>query len=199
MISLAGWLLACLFLAISFLWQPISFWIIFPICLILLMVYGLAFTKETTTNNQNGLKYWLLAIMSGLLLYLAFAFGKELLEFLNIPLVDSLETLYSLVKPTHFLHFILLFCLIIPAEEFFWRYFFLNQLLKSFNTMKALILASLLYSLAHLFSGSLLLVLAAFISGLVWNYLYYVSRNIWVAIASHTIFNLFLLVLFPLL
>ncbi|WP_413380230.1 CPBP family intramembrane glutamic endopeptidase [Alkalihalobacillus sp. 1P02AB] len=192
-----GLLLASVLLFISFLWQPFDFWIIFPISLALLTLYALLFTE--TPLFQTVTKGWLAAPASGIMIYLVFALGKELLILTGIPLLVSLEQLYQLVQPKEWYHYIWLFFILIPGEEFFWRYFMLNQWLHKFSATKAILIATLFYGVVHLLSGSLLLVLAALMAGLVWNYLYYRTQNIWAVIFCHQIFNLFLLVLFPLL
>ncbi|THG88794.1 CAAX amino terminal protease [Alkalihalobacillus alcalophilus ATCC 27647 = CGMCC 1.3604] len=191
-----GLLLASVLLFISFLWQPIDFWIVFPLSLALLTVYALFCTD--TPLFQAAKKGWIVAPVSGIMIYLLFAIGKEFLIITGIPLLSSLEQLYQLVQPKEWYHYIWLFFIIIPGEEFFWRYFMLNQWLHKFSVTKAILIATLCYGIVHLLSGSLLLVLAALIAGLVWNYLYYRTKNIWAVIVCHQVFNLFLLVLFPL-
>ncbi|WP_235820403.1 CPBP family intramembrane glutamic endopeptidase [Halalkalibacter krulwichiae] len=190
-------LIAFLLLFSSFSWQPIDFWVLFPLSLLLLI--GWSFIFEQHELKRPTFSHFIYAVGSGIFLYGLFAIGKWLLTFLNLPLLDELESLYNVVQPTEPLHFLWLFLIIIPGEEWFWRGYVVKRLMKHVSNIQATILGTLLYAAAHLVTGSILLVLAALFAGLAWSFLYTQTRNIWLPILSHLVFNLFLLILFPLL
>ncbi|KMK76666.1 CAAX protease [Alkalihalobacillus pseudalcaliphilus] len=184
-------------LFISFTWQPLSFWMLFSISYVLLILIALLQSKPVIPlHHQHG---WLVAFIGGIGIYLLFAIGKAFLILFQIPLLESLEQLYQLVQPNSWIQWLCLFIIIIPGEELFWRYYVLNRALVQFSPQHSILLATLLYSAVHLFSGSILLVLAAFIAGFIWNVLYYYTKNIFAVIWSHIVFNICLLILFPLL
>lgn len=195
--TLFGYGLAMIFLAISFYWQPIDFWVLFPLSLFILTIYAFSCIQmDVRAINFNG---WLVGVMSGIFLYLLFAFGKWMIEVTGLPLMEQLHALYTLVQPTAAIHYVWLFLIIIPGEEWFWRGFIVKRLLTRYTPMKAALFGTGLYAFAHVFAGSILLVLAALIAGFVWSYIYVKTRNLWIAIISHLVFDLFLLLLFPLL
>ncbi len=111
--SALGFMLAVCLLIISFIWHPFNFWVLFPLSLFILSIYSWIFEKPTL--QRMSLLQWLLGILSGIFLYLIFAFGKWLIVQINIPLMNQLEDLYTLVKPTKFLHYVWLFFVIIPV------------------------------------------------------------------------------------
>ncbi|WP_088102414.1 CPBP family intramembrane glutamic endopeptidase [Halalkalibacter urbisdiaboli] len=193
----AGIFLAALLLATSFIWQPLDFWLLFPISLLILTFYAKLFV--TFELRMFSKKEWLYSLSSGLILYLLFACGKWLITFLNLPLIDSLVRLYHTVQPEGFFQYVLLFLIVIPGEEWFWRGFVVKRLLAKWTNLQAAFIGTLLYAGIHLFSGSALLVIAAFLAGLCWSYLYVKTRNLAVVIVSHLIFDLFLLIIFPLI
>ena len=196
-IIIAGLLLANIVLALSFYFLANIFWIAFPISLAILLLFSLRFGSSAFQPIK--IRAWLIALLSGIALYLLFAFGKWLIVVLSLPFLGQLENLYALVQPTNGWHFLCLFLLIIPAEEFFWRGFILERLTTTFSPAVSVLIASLLYGLAHSFSGSILLVLAGLVAGTIWGYLYTRYNNLTVVIISHLVFDILLLIVFPLI
>jgi membrane protease YdiL (CAAX protease family) len=192
-----GLLTAITLLYVSFYWQPVDFWLLFPLSLFVLSAWSWAFEQHDIRKPR--FLYLLIALVSGLMLYSLFASGKWFLTVTGIPLFHQLENLYELVQPTLFHHYIWLFIIIIPGEEWFWRGFIVKRLSRKLSNSRAATYGTFLYAAAHLVTGSLLLVLAAMIAGIVWSLLYVQTKNIWVPIISHLLFNLFLLILFPLI
>ncbi|MCL7747142.1 CPBP family intramembrane glutamic endopeptidase [Halalkalibacter alkaliphilus] len=191
-----GFLFAVMLLSISFFFLPTYFWILFPLSLFLLTMYSWLFENQQVKKLL--LSHWFLSLASGLILYLFFAFGNWLIKISGIPLMDQLQTLYALVKPTDWLHYVWLFIIIIPGEEWFWRGFIVKRLSKKTTLYKAAFIGTFLYGSAHFVAGSLLLVLAALLGGFLWSILYLKTRNILVPIISHLFFDVLLLILFPL-
>lgn len=185
---------AFILLAISFRSEPHYFWLLFPLSLALLTIFSWIFEPP---NRLNVRSHWLIGILSGTLLYLFFAFGQWFVMMTGLPFIDDLQLLYERVKPTEPLHYIWLFLIIVPGEEWFWRGFIVKRISDQTTPFKAAVYGTLLYAGAHLFTGSLLLVIAALIAGFVWSMIYLKTKNIWAAILSHVIFDLLLLVILP--
>ncbi|MDT8861681.1 CPBP family intramembrane metalloprotease [Alkalihalobacillus sp. MEB130] len=192
-----GFLLAVTLLFISFLLQPIDFWVLFPLSLALLTVYSWLLEKPSVHHLDT--VDWTLAISSGIGLYVLFAVGNWFILWTGLPLMPQLASLYQTVKPIDPLHYVWLFIIIIPGEEWFWRGFIVKRLQKRMTGFKAALIGTFLYGGAHIVTGSFLLVLAALLAGFIWSVLYVKTRNIFLVIVSHLVFDLFLLVLFPLL
>lgn len=81
------------------------------------------------------------------------------------------------------------------VEEALFRGFLQPRLCKIFNVTGGIIAASLLFGLAHL-AGGMILVLFASLAGLGYGLAFYFSQRLWVAIGFHFIFNLTHLLLF---
>ncbi|MDV2683256.1 type II CAAX endopeptidase family protein [Alkalihalophilus lindianensis] len=195
--TVVGYVLAVFLLFMSFSWQPFDFWILFPVSLSILTIYAWLTTKmDISIPTTGGI---ILGVGSGIGLYVLFACGKWFIEVSGLPLMEQLQSLYTLVQPTTSFHYVWLFLIIIPGEEWFWRGFLVKRLLVKNTPLKAALIGTGLYALAHVFAGSILLFLAALIAGFVWACIYVKTRNLWVAILSHLVFDLFLLLLFPLL
>ncbi|MGO4887006.1 CPBP family intramembrane glutamic endopeptidase [Anaerobacillus sp. MEB173] len=195
--TLHALILAHFLLWISFSWQPITFWLIFSLSLFLLILYSIK--QESMDTEGSWVSSISFGIGTGVGIYLLFAFGKWLIVTLQIPLLDQLTELYALVKPIETWHYIVLFLIIVPGEELFWRGFILKRLAMAWEPIPAILFASVLYASAHIYAGSTLLLIAALVAGTIWGALYLWKKNITLCIISHFVFNLLLLVIFPLL
>lgn len=93
---------------------------------------------------------------------------------------------------------LLILLLIGPGEEFFWRGFIQRRWQNRFGPLAGWVLASALYSLVHLGSGNVMLVLAALVCGLFWGGLYLRCRSLLSVAVSHALWDILIFVLFPL-
>ncbi len=85
-----------------------------------------------------------------------------------------------------------------PAEEIFWRGVVQRYFQKRFTPIAGLIVATLLYSLVHAWSGNIPLLLVAFVAGLVWGLLFLWSGSLLPGILSHALWDVAVFVLLPL-
>lgn len=201
-IKIPSLIIAYILLSISFSNEK-HIWFLLTISYLILILISLAKIKElknnTVINIKNIFKQLAIGIIFGIILYLICMFGQKLICILDIPLLNSLENLYEIVKPQYKWHYIVLFLIIIPGEELYWRGYIQKKLYKDMSFQKSIIYSTSLYSFAHIFSGSILLILTALFAGILWGYLYYKTNNILIPIVSHYVFNTFLLIIFPLM
>ncbi|WP_349410144.1 CPBP family intramembrane glutamic endopeptidase [Pseudalkalibacillus sp. SCS-8] len=187
-------LVAWLILGIAFQSKD-EFWLLFPIVQGGLLLY--AWWKARPSLGAPKAQQIFLAVVSGVFLYGLFAFGKTVVLSMAPTLFEELGALYGLIQPKTIWHTLLVFVLIIPAEEWFWRGFVQSSLPGS--SVFRIGVAVTLYAAAHIASGSLLLVAAALVAGLFWGILYEYTQSLLPALISHWIFDLFFFLLFPLL
>ncbi len=188
--------IAHILLLISFQGQ-VPFWPWFSFSLIILLIIG--FKNGTLYNSYTPKSILIVGGASGLLLYIIFWVGKLLSGVLYPPLIDELYALYNSIKPKLLVQYLLVFSIIIAGEEIFWRGYVQTKFMEFMHSKHhGVIMAALFYATANIFAGSLVFVLATFVAGCVWGYLYSWKRNIVLNIFSHIVFNLFLLVFFPL-
>lgn len=177
--------------------QTEGFWFVFALSMLILLV--IAVIKEKFNFKLPSRDAIIIGFSSGFLLYLLFWVGKFLLDVLNLELINEIGVLYSKVGLTEWWHYLLLFLIVIPAEEVFWRGYIQKRLSFYFGPKKGIIYATLLYASANIYADSTLLIISAIVAGLIWGALYQWKKSLWVTVISHLIFNLMLLVLFPLL
>lgn len=86
----------------------------------------------------------------------------------------------------------------VAGEEIFWRAAFLGQMSRGVPLVRAAFLAALVFSVAHVASGSWLLPVAALGCGFLWNLLYLATGNLTASFVSHLIWDLLIVVIAPL-
>ncbi|WP_347549701.1 CPBP family glutamic-type intramembrane protease [Pseudalkalibacillus hwajinpoensis] len=193
--SLSGAIiLAHLLLCLSFFLYSNLFWPFFTVSLLSLGIFSFRSTKWKAPS----IKHAVLGVGSGILLYLVFYFGKLIMLAIFPESITQLEDLYGLVAPEIGWHYLSLILIIIPGEELFWRGF-VQYHLEKMNVPFPVVLAAIFYMSAHLYAGALLLLVAALLAGSIWGYLYKRTVNLTVPLLSHLVFDLLLLVFFPLL
>ena len=109
--------------------------------------------------------------------------------------VESIYTIRADQNP--WLIAALLFFIIGPAEEIFWRGFVQRRLSKKWGLFVALIAAAAIYMLVHVWSLNLMLIAAAGLCGVFWGLLFAVTGNVWPCIISHAVWDVVILILLP--
>ena len=85
-----------------------------------------------------------------------------------------------------------------PAEELFWRGYVQRTLALRWNANWGFVVATVLYTLIHLFSFNFMLIMAALTCGLVWGTLYRLKPQ-WLPalVVSHALWDTAVFVIFP--
>ena len=196
-IVLTVWILANILLGISFTLN-IYFWILFPLSLTLLLIISLKFGRFGDIALKPTLKCLVLGVGSGTLLYLIFFFIYLMIKQFDLPLLFQVKELYMIVGPTELWHYLLLVIIIVPGEEIVWRGYIQGTLSTWKKGFGGILIAACFYAFAHLWSGNLMLVAAAFTAGIAWGALYEWKRSFPLIIVSHLVFDIWLLVVMPL-
>lgn len=85
-----------------------------------------------------------------------------------------------------------------PAEEIFWRGYVQHELSARHGRNAGFVATTLIYTLVHLWSFNLMLLLAAFAAGAAWGLLYRLfPRHLAAIILSHAIWDCVVFVVFP--
>ncbi|WP_449539590.1 CPBP family intramembrane glutamic endopeptidase [Ferdinandcohnia sp. Marseille-Q9671] len=173
------------------------FWVMFTGTFLLLSIVAIRNSKLYLDNFS--IENTIVAIFSGILMYGLFYIGKVGSAFLFPAQLADVVVLYEKVNPVLSWHFVALFLIIIPGEELFWRGYVQGKIeAKWKNKITVVVISSLLYTSANIYTFNPLFLLATFTGGIVWGTLYIWKKNILLTILSHLVFNLFLLILFPL-
>jgi uncharacterized protein len=172
------------------------FWYIYTGSLLLLITYAIL---QVDVDDQKGLFSYLgWGVLSGVLLYGLFWIGYHGVGFLQLGFQRDIHKLYRWYGPSLYWEFFALILVAGPGEEIFWRGFVQKRLLSFFKPKVAIIYGAILYASVHVYSGKFMLILGAFLSGIVWGSLYYWKKSMPLVIVSHIVFDIMLFIILPL-
>lgn len=145
-------------------------------------------------------RHILIGILSAIALYGIFYVGNIISGYL-FPFKDTqISSVYSNKSNANLaLIGLLLFFIIGPGEELYWRGFIQNTLGKEFGENKGYLFSVLLYAAVHIVTGNFMLIIAALVCGLFWGWLYKKEKSLIPVIISHAIWDLTIFVLLPLM
>ena len=131
-----------------------------------------------------------MGILSALFLYLVFVIGNFLSRNIFSFAGSGIQDVYAFkMGASKFRIAVLMIFIIGPGEEVFWRGFLQGSLQNKTGKYLGFILATSIYTLVHLGSGNVMLVLAAGVCGLFWGYLYLRYGSITLNMVSHTLWD----------
>ncbi|MFK9092222.1 CPBP family intramembrane glutamic endopeptidase [Bacillus salipaludis] len=171
------------------------FWYIFTGSVLVLIAF--AMFQGDVDDEASFIQYIFLGVLNGLLLYFVFWLGFQAIQVLHLPFENAIKKLYRWYAPHVFWQYIALVLVAAPGEELFWRGFIQKTLLKHLSPIRSILSTSLLYASVHIYSGSFLLVFAAFFSGFVWGFLYFWKKSMPLVIVSHIIFDIMIFIFLP--
>jgi uncharacterized protein len=171
------------------------FWYI-NTCSMLILIGISSLTSSPLAKWQN--KAVIPGIVTGIATYLIFLLGNFLLQCLFPSLHQQVLEVYRQLSPNKWWHYVVLCAVFVPAEELFWRGVIQRLLMKIFHPCTAVMITGVLNGAALIYSGFLILPIAAFVCALIWGSLYINKNSIFGVLLAHLTFDLLLLVMLPL-
>ena len=180
---------------ISFIHPPFTFWPTLALSTGLLL--AVSFPRFRKITFKPTIQGTIIGVASGILLFAFFYFGAKIANSIpGFPAQVSAVYSYRGNFPLSAIAFLLLFP-IGPGEATYWQGIILRHLDEKLKPWMAIFLTSLLYTLIHLPTLNLSLMLVAFIGGLVWSFIFNrMRKNLFPVLVSHIIFDEFAFVLF---
>jgi len=192
-------LFAAFFWYVMFLWNPYNFWV--EMTGATLFLGGVAIYRIRSTLGLHRLwtlRAWILGISSALVLYLLFWLGKSLSQWILPSSPTEISAIYSYRDQAYpWVVLLLLLFPIGPCEEIFWRGFVQSSLSRFFGRNSGLAVTSILYGLVHIWTGNLMLLLAALTCGFFWGWLYQRQGELAPVIISHALWDALIFVVIP--
>lgn len=196
--SLASLVVAAILWYAMFVVRPINFWLEMSLSILTLAAIALIIKNDTLRLGKFKIRHIITGILSAIILYLIFYIGNIISGYI-IPFKDAqISSVYG-NKAQGSLKVIglVLFFIVGPGEEIYWRGFIQNLFEKKFGENKGYIIASTLYTAAHLVTGNLMLIIAALVCGFYWGYIYKKEKSLIPVIISHALWDLTIFVLLP--
>lgn len=171
-----------------------TFWYFYTFTILFLM--GVSFFFASLEDEVQTLEYLLLGVGYGTITYGIFAASYWLIDWLPFMSVQSIHSFLESYGPSSIWHYLLLFFLIAPAEEIFWRGFVQQYLKKYLPTFYAVLAAATLFALSIGVGGFFYGAIAGFVVGTLWGLLYEWKKSMPLLIVTHiTALSLLFLIL----
>ncbi len=182
-------------------WWDFWWWISVNIIILISISQYLTpnFFQSIITDLQDDLfKKIGIGLLAAVVLYFIFFFGNYLSQQLFSFAGSGIHAVYDFKSGKNLLRIVLLLVFIIgPGEEIFWRGFLQQQFSQHFNPGIGFIIVTLLYTLIHVGSGNIMLILAALVCGISWGLLYWYFQSITINIVSHLVWDLMVFIILP--
>ena len=182
---------------------PVDFWWWMSINLVVLTSLSLIsdrfFRADIQQDFSNDLlKKVSIGLISAVFLYLVFFIGNYLSRRWFGFASQGIEDVYKFKGDTSPIRIAILMILLIgPGEEIFWRGFLQRNISSKWGKWTGYAVTLALYTFVHLFTMNLMLILAAFICGLFWGWLYLKYKSVMVNVISHTIWDIVVFLVLP--
>lgn len=182
---------------------PLDFWWWMSANLILLIVLsfisGRNYRKLIAQDFSNRIvKKIMYGILSAAVLYLVFYIGNILIRYLLDFASENIQSIYGFKGEAPDWRILVLMLLVIgPGEEFFWRGWMQRFLENRLGKISGYLAATAVYTLVHVATGNLVLVLAALVCGLFWGWLFMKYKSVLLNAVSHTVWDIAAFVVFP--
>jgi hypothetical protein len=181
--------------AFTFGWSGGNFWVKIGLSVLLVFGYSLYWQRPKIALRLSSC---LLGLVSAVVLYFVFFAGNALAPYFISGAPGQVGGIYSLGEgSSKILVFLLLLCITGPGEEIFWRGFLQEQLMRRIGRFRGYLTATAVYAGVHVFSGNLVLILAALVAGAFWGALYLWKKDLLAQIISHSLWSAFIFAVFP--
>jgi uncharacterized protein len=182
---------------------PFDFWWWMSAILVVLLAICFLADREYLPLLKKDLSNGLLrktgiGLLSAALLYILFFAGNYLSRKLFNFAGSGIEGVYRFKGDAAGIRIAMLMLMLIgPGEELFWRGFLQRKLSLKTGKWTGFILALLLYTGVHIFTGNFMLIMAAFICGLFWGWMYLKYNSMVINVVSHTVWDIVVFLLLP--
>ncbi|MDX9906859.1 MAG: type II CAAX endopeptidase family protein [Bacteroidales bacterium] len=182
---------------------PIDFWwwmtINLSVLITLAMVTDWEYYCILSRDFTSGIwKKAAIGLLSALILYFVFFLGNYLSRLWFDFASPGIENVYKFKGDAAGIRIAILMLLIIgPGEELFWRGYLQRKFSKKYGKWTGLIIALVLYTGVHIFTGNFMLIMAAFICGLFWAWMYLKYESMLINVISHTVWDIVVFLVLP--
>ncbi|BEQ13371.1 CPBP family intramembrane glutamic endopeptidase [Desulfoferula mesophila] len=190
--------LAALLFAWAFGWSGGNFWLKITATALILTIASLFLRPPAPGGLAFRPRDAAWGLISAAVLWLIFWLAKLAVAWLFPALAAQVGAIYAKAQGTpSWLIALLLFFIIGPCEELFWRRYLQGGLMERLGPLKGWLAATGLYTLVHLPSLNLMLMGAAAVAGGFWGLLYWRLGRIPPVIVSHAVWTTTAFVLLP--
>ena len=158
------------------------------------------FQKELSADFRHQImKKVAFGLISAAILYAVFFVGNSIVRWMFDFAGKDISNVYGFKGNAETLRIGLLMLLIIgPGEELLWRGYIQGTLSRSLGKYKGYLLGVIFYTLIHIATGNLILIVAAVVGGLFWGWMYMKYNSMLMNIVSHIVWDIAIFLVLPL-
>lgn len=176
-----------------------NFWVRLALAAATVATSALVLTPDRRTLFRFGPRDIAIGVASALVLYGVFWVGKQIAMVIFPFTSDQIQSVYAKREQLDLMWIgLLLFVLVGPSEEIFWRGYLQRRLSAYLGAQKGWLATTALYALVHIWTLNLILMLAAGVAGLVWGWIYQRQQSLVAVIVSHALWDISIFVFWPL-
>ena len=192
---LAAILFVPLFVTRGIAWLDFWWWLAANLVLLLMLVASLDgdWREGVRGDLRARIPFKIgLGLLSAGVLFGVFYVGNILIRMIFEGSGEGIQNVYSFKQEAAPLRIGILMLLVIgPGEELFWRGYLQRKFTIRYGKLTGFILATTIYTVVHIATGNMVLVLAAFICGIFWGWLYMRYKSMIINVVSHTVWDIF--------
>jgi len=197
-ISLWPLALPIVFWAVIFHFKPLPFWDMMTPAVAIMGAVALSMSRKGMFAQASLVREIGKGVASAALLYGVFFVGNFVAGRIIPGATADIGAVYGIRAGTSLVLVSLALLLVIgPGEVLFWQGLVERRWIRRLGVGRGWLLTSLVYAGIHLWSGNPMLVLAALVAGLAWGGLYARGWSVQSLIVSHALWDVGILVLFP--
>ena len=190
--------LAVVFWILIFGFKVVNFWLGMALAASSLAGLSLHYGGWPLQRDDASAKNLLLGALSAPVLYALFWIGDATAASLFSFARPEVANIYQIREQGGlWVIALVLFFVTSPAEELFWRGFVQRWLMARLGPWRGLAAGAGVYGGVHVFSGNLMLTLAALTAGAFWGWLYLRTQSLSACILSHALWTVGIFVLWP--
>lgn len=177
----------------------INFWWMMTGSALVLSLFASIFNPGWWRSVKLNLNNIAIGLFVAALLWLVFWVGDRLSSMMFSFARPQVEIIYGMKSgESPLLLTLLMLFLIGPAEEIFWRGYVQKTLSEKWTADIGFITATLLYTIIHIASWNLMLIMAALTAGFIWGLFYRLYPDKFAAIIiSHAVWDVAVFIWFP--
>lgn len=182
---------------------PFDFWYWMSANLVVMISLAWLFDPSYGKNLRDDIslnvpRKIILGVLSAIALYGVFYLGNQLSRLMFHFAGTGIANVYAFKGDADSLRVGLLMLLVIgPGEELFWRGFLQNHYEKRFGNTKGFLIATAVYTGVHVFTGNIMLIVAALVAGLFWGWMYMKYKSMVMNVVSHTVWDIAVFLIIP--
>jgi membrane protease YdiL (CAAX protease family) len=176
-------------------WMTTNLLVLLTICFITDWEYLYLLSKDF---SEGILKKTGIGLLSAVFLYILFFMGNYLSRKWFDFAGSGIENVYKFKGDATGIRIALLMIFVIgPGEELFWRGYLQRKISAKTGKWAGMILALVLYTGVHVFTGNFMLIMAALICGFFWGWMYLKYESMLINVISHTVWDIVVFLILP--